>query len=205
MIFSQFNQADYIKYLALSIVFIFQQNLGAYELLSQKKVEKISKEDLDDKEVAIPFASSKGYLPGGMSFYNKVMSEEGNEFSIEDLKGNVVVVVFYTTWCPSCPMVLQNMDNIVEKFKEAGVSNVKIVALNIGQETVNGIKFHYKAHNIQLLDVYSSVSPKAMSKIRGVPVCLVFNKDGSPVWGHLGAAEYCSDEFVRYIKKLARE
>jgi hypothetical protein len=98
------------------------------------------------------------------------------------------------------------MDSLVEKFAKLGIKNVKILALNIGEESINDLKIHYKARDAQLLDVYDSIPTSALNnvgKIRGVPACLVFNKEGAPVWGYLGGADYNSPKFINFIRNLA--
>jgi hypothetical protein len=77
--------------------------------------------------------------------------------------------------------------------------------LNIGSESVEYLKIYYKGRDIQLLDVYHSLSPRIVTGIAGVPVCFVFDTSGSPVCGHLGAENYSSDLFADYIKQLAQQ
>jgi thiol-disulfide isomerase/thioredoxin len=191
MIFSKLNSRKHIKYLLLAVV--FSSTSEAYESFFSRG------------EAIPPFSFSAGFLPGGKPFAYKIKNEKGKEFSIKDLRGNVVVIMLFTTWCPSCPIVIQYMENLVEKFREKRIDNIKIIALNIGNEPLNLIKVYYKGRDIQLLDAYHSLPSEAMSDIRGVPACLIFDKNGSPVCGHLGVADYSSGEFIEYLEKLAKQ
>ncbi|MDR1334191.1 MAG: TlpA family protein disulfide reductase [Holosporaceae bacterium] len=197
MIFSQLNCRKHIKYLLLAIVFI-----SSFSLEALKAYESIFPRT---GNIVPPFCFSNGFLPGGKPFTYKIKNENSEELSLEDFKGNVVVIVLFTTWCPSCPVVLEDMEYLVEKFKKNGINNIKIIALNIGNEPLNLVKIYYKGRNIQLLDVYHSLPVNAMSDIRGVPACLIFDKNGSPVCGHLGATNYSSGEFIEYLEKLAKQ
>ncbi|MDR0968017.1 MAG: TlpA family protein disulfide reductase [Holosporaceae bacterium] len=194
MSFSQSNRGKYIRCLALSVAFIFG-NLVGYA--SKPKAERIEED--------FPFVQDPGYIPGGESFDYEIENENGEKFKIKDLKGNVVIIALFTTWCSNCPSVLQDFDFLVEKLQKT--KNVKIIALNIGDESINALKIYYKSRNVQLLDAYRSVSPEIMrgGVVRGVPACLVFDKNGSPVWGYLGAANYNSPKFVNFIKNLAEK
>ncbi|MDR3179505.1 MAG: TlpA family protein disulfide reductase [Holosporaceae bacterium] len=145
-----------------------------------------------------PFANSAGYLKEGIAFDDTIYDANGNPFSLKDFKGKVVIVAFSTTWCPNCPNVLQSLDNLEAK----NIPNLKIIALNVGDEEINEIKIHYKIHNIQLLDVYRSVNNEIMRGIRGVPACLVFDTDGKFVCGYLGKTNFCSQEFMDFISSL---
>jgi thiol-disulfide isomerase/thioredoxin len=191
MIFSRLGYKEYIKFLASVTSFIFCLSFEASAFLKGK--------------ISPPFSADKGFLSNGMSFDYKIKNENGVEFSVGDFKGNVVIIMFFTTWCPSCPVVLKSMDCLVEKFKQEGINNVKIVPLNLGNDSVNRLKIYYKRNDVQLLDVYHSLPSNAMSEIKGVPCCLIFDKTGDPVCGYLGAEDYLSGEFVEYIKKIAQQ
>jgi thiol-disulfide isomerase/thioredoxin len=199
MIFSPSNCRKHTKYLLLAVAFIFSSALEAYESI------------FPGKSLIPPFsldpAFRSAFLQGGRPFPHKIWNENQEELSLESFKGNVVVVVLFTTWCPNCPIVLLCMQDLVKRFKKGGISNIKIIVLNVGNESPNFIKIYYKGRDIQLLDVYHSLPAAAMSEsgVRGVPACLIFDKSGSPVCGYLGAMDYSGEEFVEYLEKLAKQ
>jgi thiol-disulfide isomerase/thioredoxin len=192
MSFSRLIFGKYIKYFALPVVFF------SYSAFCELKLP-YKPETVDNH---IPFADNPGYVAGGRPFNWIIKDENGREFSIDNFAGSVVVVAIFTTWCPNCPIVLQGLDTLVDKLGNLGVKNVKVVALNVGDESINSLKIHYKANDIQMLEVYHSISPTVIKDIRGVPACFVFDKRGAPVCGYFGAAEYGSDEFIEFIKWL---
>jgi thiol-disulfide isomerase/thioredoxin len=196
MLFSRLNRREYIKHLISAAIVIFCSVLEANGLFTLNK---------SAKDIPNPFSSGIGFLPDGQPFEHKIKNENGEEFSVSDLKGNVVIIVLFTTWCSNCPAVLQDMDFLVEKLSRGKINNVKIIALNIGNESIGYLKVYYKGRDIQLLDVYHSLSPKIMAGIVGVPICLIFDKNGSSVCGYLGAENYSSDRFTDYIKQLAQQ
>jgi thiol-disulfide isomerase/thioredoxin len=150
-----------------------------------------------------PFSDGAGYVAGGKSFDHKFKNDQGQELSLDDLKGNVVIILLVTTWCPNCPAVVQSLDWLKDEFAKNGVKNVKIVALNIGSESIEYLKKHYITNDIHSLDLYHSLPAAVLNGLRGVPACFVFDKSGAPVWGYLGAVNYYSTEFFEFIKDLA--
>jgi thiol-disulfide isomerase/thioredoxin len=152
----------------------------------------------------IPFRDDYGYLPEGMEFEYPI-TVSGHTFHMADLRGNVVILVFFTTWCHNCPGVLKNFDDMVDRFRQSNVKNVKIFALNVGRDNTNITGIYYKGHNVQMLDVCESIPPRAIQGIPGVPACLVFDKKGKPVCAYIGAKNYESSEFIDFIIRLAKQ
>ena len=168
-------------------------------------------ENVETKDVSsiknLPPTNMKEYIDS----YNKnldnmeIVCEAEKVITLEKLRGNIVIIVFSTTWCSNCPNVLQEFDNLLNKVKEKGIADIKIIALNVGEEDVNEIKVHYKMHDIQILDVYKSVDNSVIRGIRGVPACLIFNPQGKLVWGYLGGGiDFSSDSFLSSLNKLRK-
>jgi thiol-disulfide isomerase/thioredoxin len=158
--------------------------------------------NLLEGKTSCPFQDHPGYFKTDPKFDCNIKNENGESFSIKDLRGNVVIITIFTTWCRNCPSVLQNLDSLVEKFRVLQTKNVKIIALNMGSELLDEIKLHYKINNIQLLETYRSIPHKSIA-IQGVPVSFIFDKEGNFVCGYLGRIDYDSQEFINFIVDLA--
>lgn len=143
------------------------------------------------------------YIDANSNLDIEIIDEKGKTISLENLHDNIVIVIFSTIWCPSCPNVLREFDNLLNKIRKKNIKHIKIIALNIGNEDTNSIKIHYKSNDIQLLDVYKSVDNSVTNGIKGVPACLVFNTESKLVWGYLGGGiDFSSDEFLDILEAL---
>lgn len=148
----------------------------------------------------LPASNIQKYIDEESNFDIKAIDENGNLVTLETLRDNVVIVVFFTTWCGNCPDVLLAFDNLLNKIREKGIKNIKVIALNMGKEDINDVKLHYKMHDIQLLDAYQSVSSSMANGINAIPVSLVFDTKGKLVWGCIGKCmDFSSDEFLNAI------
>jgi peroxiredoxin len=98
------------------------------------------------------------------------------QVALKDLKGKVVIVDFWATWCPPCREGLPHVDKVYQAFKDKGV-----VALAVDvQETKDKVqqfvtenKFTFTA----LLDSDGKVSEKY--KVSGIPQTVIIGKDGN--------------------------
>lgn len=63
---------------------------------------------------------------------------DGKESSLEDLKGKVVMINFWASWCEPCRTEMPAMQEAYEKYKDQGF---EIVAVNIAETDVTAASF----------------------------------------------------------------
>jgi thiol-disulfide isomerase/thioredoxin len=64
----------------------------------------------------------------------------GKEVSLSSLRGKVVLVDFWASWCKPCKKELPELDKLAKAYKAAG-AKVEIIAINIDSERGNADKF----------------------------------------------------------------
>ena len=106
---------------------------------------------------------------------------EGNTVSLEGLKGKVVIVDFWATWCGPCIASMPAMKRAQEKYKDR--SDVKFVFIDTWETVDNKLqnatdfmkKNNYPFH--VLMDDDSKVV--ADFKVSGIPTKFIIDKNGS--------------------------
>ena len=96
--------------------------------------------------------------------------------ALKDLKGKVVVMDLWATWCPPCRASLPHLDKLHEETKDKGVS---VFAVNV-QEDKEDVANFIKQTNLKtpvLLDADGAVSQAYRAK--GIPQTVVIGKDGT--------------------------
>ncbi len=154
-----------------------------------------------------PFSEQAGYMEKIENFNMQISSIDNNvNYKLSELKNNVIILFFTTTWCPNCPSVFKDLDILQEKLNSLKITNVKIIPLIIEDNiSDNGVSIYYKANNINSLQKYKSISPQTLKNIEGIPTCIIQDKKGQFVWGYVGIANYQSQEFLNYIIELSEE
>jgi peroxiredoxin len=100
---------------------------------------------------------------------------DDRQVSLKDLKGKVVVIDMWATWCPPCRASLPHLDKLYEDMKDKGVA---IYALNV-QEDKEDVQNFIKTTNLKtpvLLDADGSVSQAY--RATGIPETVVIGRDG---------------------------
>ena len=202
--------AKYIKYFALAIALnsFCNTNAGVLKkwfLFASKSNTDTKSEDKKNVKVEIPWENDNGCLADFQCiFKGQIIDSNNHVTTMQQMKDNVVIIVFSTTWCPNCPQIIRQMDSLNKKIEGLGIDNVKIIHLNIGDETLAGVKKHLK--NIKVdLEAYRSVSGADVG-VSIIPSVMIFNKAGKAVCGYMGSSfDYLSDEFVKFVISLSKQ
>jgi peroxiredoxin len=101
----------------------------------------------------------------------------GKKFTLSELRGKIVLVNFWATWCPPCMQEMPDLDIIYSHFQSQG-----LVILSITDDDtlkVSGVINSMGYHPPVLLDSGSKVH-KAFH-VDGIPRTFVFNREGKLV------------------------
>jgi thiol-disulfide isomerase/thioredoxin len=121
----------------------------------------------------------------------------GGNVVLSEMKGRVVLLEFWATWCPPCRASIPGIERLHEKYKDKGVVVLAVSMDDNGWDAVqsfvkeNGIKYTVLKGNEDIAEKY---------QVRSIPMLLVIDKEGKIVKRYLG---YGSDEDVeRDIKAI---
>ncbi len=186
-------------FFALVLVVLFIFNGWISEAKFPIKSESISVANLKEFINVINEDTKNTYASNNPN--HKILKEE-------DFHGNVVIFSLTTTWCPHCPSVLIALEQLRKTLQEQGITSVKILSLNVGDEGLKELRTHAKKNGLRdIFDklFYKSISKSVMEKLslQGVPVCIMFGMEGEFLGCHVGSVNYASDEFVKYIKQVS--
>jgi thiol-disulfide isomerase/thioredoxin len=124
----------------------------------------------------------------------------GRTISLSSLKGKVVFINFWATWCPPCLAELPSINTLHKKVSNN--SNIVFLIVDADNQLSKSIPF-IKDHGYNL-PVFETVTDIPSEMLNGsIPTTLVINKQGHMAFKHEGVADYSSDEFIEYLQKLA--
>jgi thiol-disulfide isomerase/thioredoxin len=108
---------------------------------------------------------------------------DGPAVSLKDLRGSVVVLEFWATWCGPCRGSLPSLEVIARRYRDR---RVQVLLVNVAEqaEPVRAwLEGRYEAAAV-LLDGDGGVSERY--GVDGIPRLFVIDQDGRVVWSHQG-------------------
>lgn len=115
---------------------------------------------------------------------------DGEELYTDDLRGNVLVMHFWATWCPECWDEIKALDSLVEQLGLQDIENVIILPVSLDFKSIEEVQKYYDEHGIKNLKIAAD-SKWSLFKALGlvsVPASVIIDKNGK--------------EYSRYTKSM---
>ena len=131
-------------------------------------------------------------------FFKNRLDEDIN---LSSYNGKLLLMNFWATWCEPCKKEMPSLDKLAvdQNFK-----NLKILAINIGQEKINKIQEFYNKTKIKRLDIFYDTDVRLAKKflLRGVPTTLIINKEGKEIGRVVGSIDFQDDRFKSWLQNF---
>lgn len=127
----------------------------------------------------------------------------GKQVQLSSLKGKVVLVNFWATWCPPCREEIPSMVKLNQIMQG---KNFQMLAISIDEGGEQAVQEFFRQNGVTLpalLDNDGSVSRRYGTT--GVPETFIVDGKGTIRKKVIGGVEWSSPEVVRYLEELMQE
>jgi peroxiredoxin len=127
---------------------------------------------------------------------------DGKNLRLQELRGRVVLVNFWATWCGPCRQEMPHLNRLYDKYKGSGFV---MLGVNIDDEPDKAIGVATKLglHFPVLLDSEKKVS--RMYDLNTMPSTVVIDRDGRVRYVHRGYRDGYEDNYDKQIRELVKE
>jgi thiol-disulfide isomerase/thioredoxin len=133
-----------------------------------------------------------------------VKTIEGKSLKLADLKGKVVIVDFWATWCPPCKKEIPHFVKLYEAYKDKGLEIVGLALERNQSEAEKLVTDYAKGNNVTypLAAIDGSKDPavRAVPNFQSIPTTLFIDKDGKVRKIKIGYHEYADlEKLVKHM------
>jgi thiol-disulfide isomerase/thioredoxin len=128
-----------------------------------------------------------------------IVRTDGSSFRLADLRGKVVVIDFWATWCPPCVAELPSIARLAADPRLKEVAFL-CVATDESAETVRDF---LRDKDWPMTVLHATSLPNVFTT-DGIPATFLIAPDGRTVAMEVGAAAWDDPSAVEYLEKLAK-
>lgn len=175
-----------ILFYAILLIFIFSPGAKAW-LLRQVISTGFFKAEIKKEQPANIAAPAFSFT-----------DSNGMPVTSAELKGKVVLINFWASWCPPCRAEMPSLNKLYNTLRND--NRIVFLFVNEDEDISKGINFI--KNNNYTIPFYqpNAVSPEIFGGT--LPTTIVLDKEGKIVLKHEGIADYDNEEFIRQLKEL---
>jgi thiol-disulfide isomerase/thioredoxin len=151
----------------------------------------------------VPAASAAPSIaPGAPAPGFQLPSSGSGPLALSDLKGQVVLINFWASWCGPCRQEMPVLEQLYRKYKPAGFT---LLGVNVEPKSGDALGF-LKGTPVSfpiLFDTTSKVS--TLYEVTGMPSTVILDRKGNVRYVHHGYKPGEEGEYLDQIRTLMRE
>ncbi|HVM87058.1 MAG TPA: TlpA disulfide reductase family protein [Puia sp.] len=124
-------------------------------------------------------------------------SQAGVSLFTEQLKGKILFINFWATWCPPCMAEMPTINALHEKLKND--TNVIFVMADVDHHLLKSSEFmKNRDYDLPVYVIEGNIPPEIMNG--SIPTTIIINRKGELVKKIEGLSNYSSDSMLEYLK-----
>lgn len=147
-------------------------------------------------------AQSPSVAAGKLAANFTLKDLKGDEISLTSLRGKVVFLNVWATWCAPCREEMPSIESLYKNFKGDG----DFVVLAVSQDTDGGsVRPFVEQNHLQftvLLDPRNEVGE--LYDVNGIPETFIIGRDGRIVAHHVGPYDWSNADIREALQELIK-
>ena len=157
--------------------------------------------DLAEVEVGVGPAGAKTVPTGEPAPSFSLEDLDGDQISLADQRGKVVLVDFWATWCGPCLQELPHIQQLHEEYRERGLV---VLAISTDSQKEKVLPFVDKeGYTFPVL--YADSQVQAAYGVRGIPAVYLIDRQGMMRFQTVGFGPGGEEKLIEEVEKLLQE
>lgn len=126
-------------------------------------------------------------------------SADGRIVHLANLKGKVIFLNFWATWCPPCIAEMPSINSLYEKLKTN--KNIVFIIADADRNFQKSKPFMARHHFTMPLYQAASTIPESFLS-HSIPTTTIIDRQGKVVFHQEGSADYSNPRVLQYLKSI---
>ncbi|MUU79769.1 TlpA family protein disulfide reductase [Winogradskyella endarachnes] len=176
-------------FLLFIILMIIPQSRQFIQVWMHKGLSYVNHSSIVEEKNRLTITNSKWLLK----------SDRNRTLNFEDLKGEVILINFWATWCPPCIAEMPSLQNLYNDYGD------KVVFLFVTQDKFETVESFKTKRNFNFEVFNPLITTPSELKTSSIPRTLVINKKGEIVIDETGAVNWNSEKVKNQLNALLSE
>lgn len=126
----------------------------------------------------------------------------GEEHSLSDFRGRVVLMDFWATWCGPCRQAMPTMQGLHEEFVDEGLS---VIGISLFEQEDGDPAGYFEKKGFHYLGLHHGESAGEAYGVSGIPHLVLIDREGSVAFQQVGFDPAHKEELRSLIARLLAE
>ena len=126
---------------------------------------------------------------------------EGEKVAFESLKGKVVFINLWATWCGPCRTEMPGIHRLYEKTRSDDIAFVMLSIDKDGDQ--KKVSSYIKKNNFSFPVYMPSGSMSAQLNVPSIPTTFIISKEGKVAYQKIGSTNYDTEKYIKMLQELA--
>jgi len=134
----------------------------------------------------------------------KLKDLDGRLHDLAQLRGKVVLINFWATWCPPCRREMPSMERLTQALSGEAFA---VLAVDVGEDPDTITTFTSQFDTTPTLPILLDTRSRVMQtwKVAGLPTTFLVDRQGRIVASAIGGREFDHPEIIQAIRELLRK
>ncbi len=124
---------------------------------------------------------------------------QGNSVSLRDLRGRVVFLSFWATWCPPCRIEMPSMERLYQRLRDRGLVMLAVDRRETRKQVATFMK-DFQLSFPALLDIDGTVS--SLYRVSALPTTYLIDRRGKIIGKKVGPRDWDTRDIEEFFNSL---
>ncbi|MFK5914061.1 MAG: TlpA disulfide reductase family protein [Woeseiaceae bacterium] len=151
---------------------------------------------------AVPASHAASEKISGKASNFTLKSRSGKNIKLSELRGDVVMLNFWASWCGPCRKEMPLLEKIHKKYKRLGFT---LLGINV-EENTRDAKNYLKDVKVTFPILFDKTQKTSkLYNVSAMPTTILIDRNGNQRFIHKGYKAGYENDYKKQIKKLLRE